>query len=90
MLRALAPAENRNGGIVLLHIDLDHFKEINDSRGHGAGDALLAAFTHVYARTHDPYVSIQKAMVFASYKIGEASASAGFLDEAGLEALCAP
>ncbi len=55
----------------------------------GAGDALFSAFVHGYARTHDPYVSIQRAIVFAAYKIGEASASAGFLDEAGLDALYA-
>jgi len=27
--------------LALIYIDVDHFKEINDSRGHAAGDALL-------------------------------------------------
>ncbi len=51
----------------------------------GAGDALFSAFLHVYAHTGDPYLSLRKAMVFASYKIGVASAAEGFLDERGLE-----
>lgn len=55
----------------------------------GAGDALFSAFVHGYVRTRDPYVSMQRAIAFAAYKIGEASAAAGFLDEAGLDALCA-
>ncbi len=55
----------------------------------GAGDALFSAFLHFYATTGDPYVSLQKAMVFASYKIGETSAAQGFLTEDALERLCA-
>jgi acarbose 7IV-phosphotransferase len=51
----------------------------------GAGDALFSAFLHCYAAGEDPYASLRKAMVFASYKIGVASAADGFLDAAGLE-----
>lgn len=53
----------------------------------GAGDALFSAFIHCYCETQDAYLAIRKAMVFASYKIGAASAADGFLDQAGLEAL---
>lgn len=55
----------------------------------GAGDALFSAFVHVYARTHDPYEAIQKAVIFASYKIGTAGAAEGFLDQARLNQLYA-
>jgi len=51
----------------------------------GAGDALFAAFLHCYARSADPYRSLRRAMVFASYKIGVSSAADGFLDGPGLE-----
>ena len=55
----------------------------------GAGDALFSAFVHGYVATGDPYAALQRAIVFASYKIGETSASQGFLDEAALDRLCA-
>jgi ribokinase len=55
----------------------------------GAGDALFAAFLHGYSKTGDPYLSLQKAILIASYKIGTVSAAGGFLDEAGLEELFA-
>jgi sugar/nucleoside kinase (ribokinase family) len=53
----------------------------------GAGDALFAAFVHVYHETGDPLLAIQKAVVFASYKIGEKGAAQGFLSAAALDRL---
>lgn len=46
----------RAGPLVLLQIDIDHFKEINDQHGHDAGDQVLIAVARMlrqYSRARD-------------------------------------
>lgn len=53
----------------------------------GAGDALFSAFVHEYHLHQDPFLAIRKALVFASYKIGETGAAQGFLTAGALTRL---
>lgn len=53
----------------------------------GAGDSLFSSFIYFYTKTSDPYISMRKACLFASWKIGESGASKGFLSENDLNIL---
>ncbi len=55
----------------------------------GAGDALFSAFLHGYLHTRDAHAALQRAQLFAGYKIGARSASEGFISSQRLEELAA-
>jgi diguanylate cyclase (GGDEF)-like protein/PAS domain S-box-containing protein len=48
--QALAALERKPGRLAVLFVDLDHFKAINDSFGHDAGDQVLAEVGHRLSR----------------------------------------
>lgn len=41
---AIQACQAEGSGIALIMVDLDHFKAVNDSHGHPAGDAVIRAF----------------------------------------------
>ena len=58
-LRALSAtrswAERRGSHLSVLLMDLDHFKQVNDSLGHGEGDEVMTAFARAMAASLREY-----------------------------------
>ncbi len=51
MYRILSIAQRHNETGVLAYIDLDNFKEINDARGHDAGNHVLRTFAQILKKS---------------------------------------
>lgn len=47
LAQSVSEAKERNKSLTLLMLDMDHFKRLNDTYGHGMGDRMLKTFGHL-------------------------------------------
>jgi len=48
--RLLERYQRESTGLAVMMVDVDHFKQVNDQHGHGAGDRLLVSIAQTMAR----------------------------------------
>src|SRR5262245_24684564 len=56
--RELVRADREGTQLAVVMMDIDHFKQLNDTHGHQAGDAVLREFTRRIAASLRPYDSV--------------------------------
>ncbi|MDP3613815.1 MAG: GGDEF domain-containing protein, partial [Rubrivivax sp.] len=57
---ATHPAGAEPASLALMHIDLDHFKDVNDTRGHDVGDRLLCQVAERLVEQVPPTASVAR------------------------------
>ena len=79
--RVFAQAQRHHLPLALLLLDLDHFKQVNDSRGHEAGDAALRFFgelLHQERRAGDVVARIGGEEFYILMPMADENAARGF------------
>jgi diguanylate cyclase (GGDEF)-like protein len=91
--QALAGSRRGDRPFAVLLLDLDRFKEVNDTLGHASGDALLKAVAERLrrcVRDSDTVARLGGDEFAVLEKVGEAEPEAAALAKRIVQALCAP
>lgn len=60
LLDSLSDSEGMCRNLTILHVDLDRFKQINDTRGHAAGDTLLVHMADMLSAIVGPRYTVAR------------------------------